>query len=213
MAFRGKFEEHDKLLKKTAWKVLRRAKAGGLRTMTFEDIYQELVCAWCVARDNFDETLQVPFGAYLTRGLYLYINRFLDKEFRERGLAPLSLDDQTFGGDESEGEGLHEVIADARSADVEQLASETSIRRLIAANLSERARQFLDLLERPPQAVVDQHNAMRMRADFGRARGIQGFVPKHVSASVIFDLMGAPQWERTAIMRDLEDLGRRISQC
>lgn len=185
-------------------KVCSRMRAAGVRIVEPEEVTQELWVAWSVARNTYDATHGVPFGAYFYRGALNHINRwFRDLENADIKLVGFSLDDTASADDEKD---MHEVIADpARQADEEVALVER--RRQVREKLSPIALRFLELLEDPPVALYREIEAMKARAQFCRDNGrYAGPTPNGVTISMIADLMGLTRHQRNVTYRELKSL-------
>lgn len=197
------FKEHEKLLRKFAFRVSMRAKGAGSHVVQMEDIFQELCVAWCIARENWDESHGIPFVPYLRRGMMNHINRWIGREILTYNATTLDLDAPS----EDDSGDLHEVIADDRI----ESADDALARKQITADsmdfLSERARIFIQLLHNPPPYLFKVINALGDQRQFAIARGVEpGFRVKSICASMVFDLMGADRRERSKIYKELKTL-------
>lgn len=203
------YERYARLLNQMAWRVLRRCHAAGARSMQLEDILSELNLAWCIARERWNPETGVPFAAYLARGCWNHINRWVKGEIGDATLAPYSLD-HTYGNGEDDGEvTLQNFVADtARPAD--EVLAEAQIREQALAKLSPRARQFYELLENPPPELIREIDAVAARAAYARSRGINAIAPP--IAAQIIALMGCSETERTRIYSEIRAIGEVIQQ-
>lgn len=192
--------DHERYMKAFAFKVRNRAFAAGAASVQFEDIYQELCIAWCKARDAFSPEYGVPFIAFLSRGMHLHINRWIQDQITEG--QHLTLDQPTT----EDGEGvLHEVVPDKAPTPAEFAISE-DMRQFVYSRLSKRARMFVEFLESPPEFLVEGLKAIRARAEYGRAKGIACIAPKQITASMVFEFMRVDRVERIEIYRELRSV-------
>lgn len=198
------FDQHKRLIYNFAWKVQRRMHAAGARTMQLEDLVQELSIAWCVARDRWDESLNVPFTAYLMRGMQQCINRFAKYELREHAVAPFSIDEPLESGT-SRGDLIPD---DSEMATLEQ----KNFRDLVLRLVSSRSRRFLEILESPPREVVEQLDYLRIRAEDGRARGLHSVAPRNLNTGLVFDLLGYSRPERSQVLSEIEMVVSKLSE-
>ena len=187
-----------------AARVERRMKNAGARIGP-GDVFQELCIAWCKARDTWQSDLQVPFKAYLMRGMQLHINRWVDNEIGFSHLTPMSLDDDTRS---REGNGdLHAIITIAEG-DPEAFCAGADAREYVLARLSARSRLFVELLENPPQFLVDALQAGKAKAAAAKARGLNIVTPNSVTTSMVFEFMQADPTERGVIYKELAKMAK-----
>jgi non-ribosomal peptide synthetase component F len=170
--------------------------------ISFEDIVSECTIAWCLARDSWDEARGTPFLAYLRTGMRNHINRWVDKELKEHNGSHLEFDRSS--GEDDDGS-LHDVFAD-QSAELPDNVLELNERReKQLARLSPRARQFVELIDSPPKALVDILNGLRARQSYAVSRGLPALpVPKTIPAVLVFRFMGASRFEQATITEELE---------
>jgi hypothetical protein len=191
-----RFEDSSRVIRNTAWRVMRRVKAGGAHTIQIEDVVSELSVVWCIARDRYNPELGIPFNAYLQNGMFKHINRWLSKEIPACHYVQLDK-----SGDD--GETLNDVIADESIVHGDQLLDESEFAKQLIGSMSDRARQFIVLLKEPPLELVEEMRAIEKRAMFARKRGIATVASRHITASLIFRFMGAQNVERTQIMKEI----------
>lgn len=199
------FDKHIRLIHSFAYKVQARLWAAGNRTTQFEDIVSELSVAWCLARDNWSPKYEVPFTAYLKRGMINHINRWAKGEIANSGGSHMALD-APLGQDDNDGLG-HEAIADPAAIVPEDMVAFKDAREKALAKMSPRTRQFVLLLESPPKCLQEVLTAMRARQEYAHERGIpRGAVPKRIMPNLIFQFMGVSRVEQTKITGELEKL-------
>lgn len=218
MAAQVTVEQHVKLIKGTAWKVYRRLEAAGVRGLNVADIEQEFWIAWCYARDSWDPKHNVPFGAYLVRGMRQHINRWADRECRHFLTAPVDLDAEISDDDTTR----HDLLADTKTAGPDTVLIEKDQRDYIQDplrwrngmnKLSERARQFIQLLDNPPAEIVEIFRALRARAEYARQRGVTAVAaPQSITSSLVMDIMGCNRLERASIYAEIRDLIEEVNQ-
>lgn len=214
----------EKQIATFASRVLRRLRAGGNQTIALEDIKQELVIAWCKARDAYSPDHGVPFAAYLARGMMLHINRWADAEMQEYWSSGFTEDDdgrRLYDGklsmDAEQNEGgedevtLHGAVS-SELANPEELAIESDIRRRVFAIASSAAKSFLSLLDSPPAYIIEEVEAMRAKAAYSRERGMAGWAPTGVTAHMIMDFLGFSQTERRSVYEEVRMLTAEVSQ-
>jgi hypothetical protein len=152
--------------------------------------------------------------------MHQHINRWANYEVRQRLIAPFDLDAPM--GDVDDGT-LHEVAADPAGMSPEEALIAADQRDFLdnpkrwedwfGWSLSERTRQFLQLLANPPEELVEIHIGMRKRADFARERGLPvSPVSKSVSASMVFEVLGCNVSERHAIHAEIKRATEEFSQ-
>jgi DNA-directed RNA polymerase specialized sigma24 family protein len=195
-------KDYETLVKRFSGAFYRKMLRSGVTAFTLEDIQQEHWLGFCRARNSYSAETGVPFQAYLIKGLEQLqseMRRKVSKRFHERN--HLSLDAPI--GDEDSKMQLHETLA----GDEEELGSsldrDQQIERL-CANLSDRARTYVQLIYRQPAELLEQTKAIRARAEHASNIGIAHFAPSGVSSSLVFKLMGAPRQERTRINAEIE---------
>lgn len=182
-------------------RVLRRVTAAG-SVISLDDIISECSIAWCQARDSWSETAGVPFLAYLRIGMRNHINRWVDKELREHNGSHLEFDAPS--GDDGTGS-FHDYFADRGAELPDDILELNDRRKKQLARLSPRARQFVELIESPPKALVDILRALKARQEFAIERGIEPSpVPKRILMTLVFRFMGASPREQTQINEELE---------
>lgn len=184
-----------------------RMSSAGARGASYLDIFQELCIAWCKARDAWKAEFQVPFEAYAMKGMRMHINRWAQSDIDFSHLTPVALD---HGVGEDNGE-LHEVIAIASDSPAETVQVKDT-RDYVLARLSRRARLFIELLDNPPQFLVDTVKAGKAKAESAKARGISVIVPNSVTAAMVFGFMEAKPTERTAIRQELDRMAARMQK-
>lgn len=221
------FEQHRKLLLSIAHRVKRRMYAAGDKSVQLEDIFQELVIAWCKARDKWEPTHNVPFGAYLMRGMSNHINRWVDRELRQRNIAPFDLDAEFSGEEEGT---LHDILADEMQPTPEEAVIAMDIRDYAKnplrwrqppagwrqhKELTPNAKKFVELLADPPMAIMQIFHGLQARAEFARKTlKIHSAVgPTRITGSFILDVMGvSDRTERADIYNQVKVLNKRVSQ-
>ncbi|MCP1540016.1 sigma factor [Methylorubrum extorquens] len=197
-----RWKDWEKVVAKAAPRYLRRAHAAGARSVLLEDVRSELAVAWCIARDKFDPSLGVPFGAYLQRGMQNHINAWIDKQIGHVGM---DIDDD-LGED---GASFHDIIADGAPLQDETFGDRQEFEHNVA-RLSPDAQTFVRLLADPPLALYEEMTAIQARSDHANAQGIRSGVPGHITGSLVFDLMGCERTDRNRIYGEVKGLARQI---
>jgi hypothetical protein len=185
-----------------ARRVLRRAKSAGAASILIEDIESELMIAWCKARDKWNDSVGVPFAAYLARGMMNHINTWLDGEIGFRNLAPLSLDNSRAGF-----KNLHDTVEDETVERIDQKVEEQNIRDVIIPRLSPTTRKFVELLDTPPYFLFEEMSASKARSNYAKSRGIkQSISLNRITAALVFDFMGLALWDRKLVYEELDQI-------
>jgi len=198
------WSDWQKVVERSAYRYLKRAHAAGARSVLLADVVSELSLAWVIAREKFDPSKGVPFGAYLQLGMRNHINAWIDRQIGHAAALDL---DEDYG--EEDGANLHEAIADGGPLQDDVLGDTQEFERNIAL-LSPEARQFVELLANPPPALYEEMTAIQARAEFANSRGIRTGVPSHITGSLVLDLMGATRVERNRIYGEVKHLARYI---
>lgn len=193
-------DEHNRYIWGFARRVERRIKAAGARGIEVEDIYNELVIAWCHARDGWNPNSGAPFLAYLTTGMRRHINRWAEREIGFSGFARTSLD-----GDSTNGEAafeLHMAVPDGKP-DAEEILQAKQVRAKVLPKLTPVTRRFVELFDDPPPELYEAVLESKARAAYAQERGVRNASIPNVTAALVFDLMGLNKIERTRISREL----------
>lgn len=204
------YSDHRKLIEAFAGRVSRRLFAAGARAVTFEDIVQELSVAWTIARERWNPEAGIPFVPYLRRGMINHINRWAQHEIGFAHLAPMSLD---FATEEGEGQ-FHEIVPATDTAQDDLLAGKQHREKMLK-RLSPGARQVLEILESPPESVVNEFRALRAKSEYGRSRGIPVIAPKHMTLRLVMDVLGLSTCDRKAVYEEfkkLSALSQKVNQ-
>lgn len=199
------FAESERQVQAFARRVHRRVRAAGITDIDYDDIEQECWIAWCRARDNYQPGHNVPFLAYLQRGMVTHINRWMKEFERYRGLAPRSINEPVRADDDAE---LHELL----SADDDEEPVDFLQRDLALSLMTARTRTFVSLLLAPSPELYAQVDRIADRAEFGRKRGLDSAAPRRLTGKLVMDLMGCDRPEREAIYRELRGLAKEINQ-
>lgn len=195
------FEEHSRLLHFIAAKVLRRVWSAGAKSVSHDDIFQELCIAWCVARDKWEPSYNVPFSAYLSRGAFQHINRWVDSQIGQATLAPISID--TSGHDwNGEASALHDAIPSADKP-IDEVVIEKDFFEKVRSNLSPLALLVLDLWNEPPPELVEEAKALQTRAQFARSRGITAVHGGRFDITTVMNFMGLNLAQRRVVYAEI----------
>lgn len=202
-------KDHDRYMRSFAFKVFNRARAAGAASVALEDIYQELCIAWCKARDSWSADYNVPFLAYLSRGMQHHINRWVQEQIGEGRHVSI---DGSAREVEGESVGLHSAIPDQSESAFDAFAR-IDVREFAMQRLSDRAGLFVSLLADPPKFLVDAVADNRARASYGRdLLQVTTMTPTRVTAAMIFDFMMADHVERRAIYADIQRVSKLIAK-
>lgn len=197
--------EHDKIVRGFAYKAWRRAQASGAASLQVDDVYGELMIAWCVARDKFDESKGVPFGAYLVNGMQVAINRFLSRQIEHGQMESLSLDFEY--GESDDSVNLHNAVADERGLAGVETFERDDARDAVMERLTPKTRAFVELLREPPAFMLHAVKARRARQEF--ARQIERApTPEadRVTAAMVFEFLELGHFERNRVYAELKRL-------
>lgn len=193
-----------------AHKVLRRIHRLGAKSQTLDDVKQELWFAWCKACETYRPECGASFSTYFYRGMQVYINRYIEKNFErfhDQTIA-LSLDSSEFVADGESS--LSETIADEKDNGYVDFERENSFRYALT-RLSPRAQQFITILKEQPQDLLAEVRKLEEKSAFARSRGVTYASPQRLTSPVIFDFMGASRCERKKIMDELTQIGALLS--
>jgi hypothetical protein len=179
-------------------KVARRLRSAGITGIESSDIRQELAIAWINARDRYDPSRGVPFLLYFLKGCWLHVNRWIEEIERQRPAAIVVIGDANDPADERLG-AEEAALLDAR-------------RQAAYAELSPTARTVLDLLENPHPALLAEVEAIRVRAEHGRAQGLNSWASARLTLGVISDLLGLSRRRRAQVYAELNSLAERFSK-
>jgi len=194
------FAEHERLLRSMASKFHRRATAAGAASLQIDDVFQEMCVAWCQARDAYNSNYQVPFTAFLVRGVRNHCNRWINKQITE-GQDRLNLDEGGEGTDQEH----HSFVADAGAISPEDAAIDADHLAVQREILSPLAQKFLEILENPPPAIYRILDAMQAKRAYAQSRGVTpGFYFKQIKAPLVFELMGLDMATREKLKKELQ---------
>lgn len=192
------YQESLPVIRHFASRVLRRLHAAGARTVTLDDVVQELSIVYLKSAERFDPQHGIKFATYLTGGMRLYINRWVQQQIDEGAHASM---DESASEEGEEGYGHRVVATDEPTPDA--IVEALEHKRRVVDRLSPRARQFVEFLESPPLELLQEAKALVARGRFARERGHSVFVPVQVGAQHIFALMGADRRERHLIYGEI----------
>lgn len=190
----------ERLLHKFCNQVMRRLHAAAIATFQREDIMQELWIAWVIARKSYDPATNVPFIAYLSRGMRNHINRFIEKHaerFSEQTYA-YSLENKPTSGDDDSNHTFSETVPSAfgNTVDVEDnIAWEQAI-----SMMSPQAQIFARILKDTPPEICEQVIHLREKSKHGLSMGFASSEPMRVTSRMVFDLLGCTVSQRRAII-------------
>lgn len=206
--------ESKKVIGAFAHQVLRRLHGLGARSHSIEDVEQELWIAWCAACESFDPSRGVKFTSYLTNGMRMHINRYVERHFERfhEQTTALSLDYSDNGDGEGEGEcpSFSDIVADgAETADI--IVDRERNFAYAMQRLSPRAQQFLTFLKEQPVEILEEVRRLEQKAEHAKKAGLNYATPHRLAAYIVFDFMGASRFERKQILDEVTTLGEAIS--
>ncbi|WP_456868371.1 hypothetical protein [Galbibacter sp. BG1] len=208
-------QKSEKAIKAFSWRVMKRlcAAGDGGRAFSMEDIQQELRIAWVKASQAYSPELGVPFQAYLLNGMRLHINRVIEKhiERRHNEVIAMSLDaSMSNSGDKPIT--LADAIADETIKEETDFEEDQHFKHAIR-RLKPRAQLFITLLREQPEELLNEVIRMKKKAEYARDEmGMTASSTNRLTAWMIFDLMDAPNPERTEIMKEIRALGERMCE-
>ena len=203
----------EKAINAFAFKVSRRLFTAGDRSMSMDDIRQELWIAWCIAVQSFNEAQGVPFLAYLRNGMRLHINRFVEKNVtrRHEEVVAYSLDGSTDDENGSVSNSSHDHIPSADPMPDEGIQQRSSVNAL-CGRLSPIASQFVRLLYEQPEPLLREVYAIKCKADFASSMNMVVMNSGRLTRSMLFDLLGVPHVKRKSIIEEIEEVVGKLSK-
>lgn len=180
---------------------------------TIDDIVQELSVAWLEAVEKYDPKGGASFSTFLHIGMLRHINRYIQKQYELQLTSPqnsLSID-ESIDGDNMKSITFSDIITDRMPRADQQVECE-SCYNLVTRNLSERARQFVNLLRNPPIELISALDELSEKAMYAKRLGYNYVTVKRVSANIIFGLMGARRNERDKIIKEIRSQALSV-QC
>jgi DNA-directed RNA polymerase specialized sigma24 family protein len=197
------YRESAPRIKRIAWIVMRQLHAAGARSITRDDVEQELWIAWCKARDTFDASQNVPFQAYMIEGLKRYVRWDLRRKLLNR------INDEWTetldSPDEDEGS-MHDQIA-SDEPEIGHDYEERSHLEHVSKRISPEAATFLRLLYDQPTLLLDQLLQLESRSRHAESIGVDFVTPRHLTTAIVFKVMGVNRLERTKILKEVRKLG------
>lgn len=206
-------KESTKQINAFAAKVLRRLHQLGARTHSLDDVKQELWIAWCKACEAYRPEGGASFSTFLTNGMRLHINRYVEKNFErfhDETIA-LSLDQRGTGGEfvGSEDALLGDAIADSAPLQNVEYDNENCFAYALT-RLSPRAKQFVTILKDQPKELIEEVRRLEEKSEYAKERGITYATAHRLTTPMIFDFMGASRTERKQIMDEVQQIGALI---
>lgn len=193
-----------------AGKVHQRLRAAGATTEQYEDIIQELSLIWCNCNATYDPTSGASFNTYLHGGMRLYINSWVRKHVDQRHAEVIALslnagrsaeEGSTEGG--AQQNSLADAIPSEEPSPDEFIANLQSL-NYVKSRLSERAQQFVQILNDQPEALLKEVQCLEAKAAYAKEqRGITIALPHRLTYVMILDLMGAGRGERKQILDEV----------
>lgn len=206
-------KESTKQIDSFAPRVLRRLHLLGAKTHTLDDVKQELWLAWCKACEAYKPDGGASFSTFLTKGMRLHINRYVEKNFErfhDETIA-LSLEGHSpaGAGGENAGGRLSDVVADTAPPQSAEFENEDCFSYALT-RLSPRAAKFVTILKEQPPELLDEVRRLEQKAEYAKERGITYATAHRLTSSMIFDFMGASRNERKQIMDEVQQIGALI---
>lgn len=207
-------KESTKQINSFASKVLRRLHQLGARTHTLDDVKQELWVAWCKACEAYKPEGGASFSTFLTNGMRLHINRYVEKNFERFHDETIALSLEAHGSD-GQGEGsqeanrLSDTVADKTPLQSEELERESCFAYALS-RLSPRAVQFVTILKDQPKELIEEVRRLEEKSHYAKERGITYPTAHRLTSPMIFDFMGASRNERKQIMDEVQQIGALI---
>lgn len=200
----------EKAINSFAFKVSRRLYAAGDRTMSMDDIRQELWIAWTIAVQSFKEEQGIPFLAYLRNGMRLHINRYIEKHVTRRHseVIAFSLDGEN---DEGKSTTSYEQVPSADPKPDEDIQEKSAVDAL-CRRLSPIAAQFVRLLYEQPEPLMKEVVAIVRKAEFASSMNQVVVNSGRLTRTMIFDLLGVPMNKRTDVLREIENASHNMVQ-
>jgi hypothetical protein len=139
--------------------------------------------------------------------MHHHINRWVQDQIDNGQCTSLDI----MPGDEpaEDSGGLHEAIEDDAGLSGIEAFERADTRDFVMNRLSPRARLFVDLIDKPPQFLLDAVQHSQARAQSGRGRDIAVFAVGRVTAAMVFDFMGLSKTDRAAVYRELALAAKR----
>ena len=206
-------KESTKLINNFAHKVLSRLHKLGARTHTLDDVKQELWIAWCKACEAYKPEGGASFSTFLTNGMRLHINRYVEKNFERFHDETIALSLDAHGHDgSSEGDTankLSDTVADTAPLPNVEFERENCFAYALT-RLSPRAAQFVTILKDQPQELIEEVRRLEEKSQYAKERGITYATAHRLTTPMIFDFMGASRNERKQIMDEVQQIGALI---
>lgn len=203
--------EDRRLVRSFAGRVARRINSMTHDRRDIDDIEQECWVAWCLANKAYNPESGVPFGAYLMNGMKLHMNRYVEKNIGRRTdeVFAVSLDQSVNPNDDQGEDLLGEMIAAEIDSPLVAL-EEADQFVLVCKLLTPRARQFVEILYRQPEAMLAEVRALGARSELGHTQGITVPFSNRLTSSMVFKLMGVTSAERTSILREIDQVTQKV---
>jgi hypothetical protein len=208
------YQDSVKQIHSFAVKVLRRLHGLGAKTHSLDDVKQELAIAWCKACEAYRPEGGASFETFLTNGMRLHINRYIEKNFERFHDETIALSLE--GGSRSDESGganisgsLSEVVADTAPLQNVEVENENCFAYALT-RLSPRAAQFVTILKDQPKELIEEVRRLEDKSEYARERGITYATAHRLTTPMIFDFMGASRNERKQIMDEVQQIGALI---
>jgi RNA polymerase sigma factor (sigma-70 family) len=158
------YENNQALMVKLANDYCKSLARSGL-LVDFDDMMQEMRSAWLVAVSGFKPELGNRFSTYFVRVAFTHMRKLMESERRNtRDLGLVSID-STIGDSELS---LSDILAtdelDPETALIMEQQAEGILR-----SLSDRAREVVNWLLNPPEALLQELRAMKHKASMSQS--------------------------------------------
>jgi DNA-directed RNA polymerase specialized sigma24 family protein len=197
-----RFEDYQGLARQMAGKVYRRLRGAGC-AMEFDDVMQEVCLSFAVCARNFDPQRGFKFSTYFMRSGFNNLNRWVEDQIAERHV---SLD-----AENDDGYPLHVTIAsNEETAEIKAVAQST--REHLLGLVSENTRQVIELVESPPQFLIDEMDALRAKSAWGKEQGLRHVAaPVSLSVHHVIKFLGLSQNEEREVKAEIDWIMRKAS--
>lgn len=166
------FDTYEKLIKKTAWKCFKRLDANGV-VIDFEDVYQELVVTFCMAKDGFDASKGYKFSTYLVTSMYRQFNRFAEPLIQGRSLISSVEELEAFSaGDDGDAPSMYELV-DSNEPTPEDIYASKKDRMATLRGLSNDTKRVVRSLIDPSDLLLEAYEAKKAQVNHGIELGIK----------------------------------------
>lgn len=171
------FEGYVKLLHKQAHKCHTRMVALGMN-YDYEDVFNEAVAVYCNCKQKFKPEMGNKFTTYLVYAVYNRINGLIDKEFK-RGVPVVASIDAI----DDNGNTLAEILPS--SASVTTDIREQELEDHLNGKLSHLAMVVVSLITDPPDELVQEFDANRIKSQLAAEQGMDIRAPRCIGFNFV----------------------------